>query len=400
MDCARIRQDALIEIYLSHRLDEPASDELETHLLGCQDCSRLLEELQSLRDELQERADTLRTVPAKRTSIFFWWQTATATAIAVILAATIRFHYLSKAKREGIAQVAAPKSPSPESPSDVQAKMAAASQEIKKLLEQQKTRDSDKNAAVHGQAHSAPAAYSPRPPQRKATEIAKSEEESPVEPGRKPDESNLQEVVTNPPGAPTSVDGTTANETRDYLPTGPGPKVKLTSAQGVELYRIGAVEAPPFTFAGFGLHALNPKGPKTNAEKQGQITPDTGRVLFGKGMNAYSEARYGDAIGFLVSAAHQDKKTDDINFYLGICQIIVGHPSEAEVPLQNVVALGNSVYLQPAHYYLGKTYTQLMMLDKAEAEFRVAANLPGRLTSDAKALVYRVAALRTELDSK
>jgi TolA-binding protein len=117
-------------------------------------------------------------------------------------------------------------------------------------------------------------------------------------------------------------------------------------------------------------------------------------------MTAYVEGRYEDAIGFLQNAGQRDKKTDDVNFYLGVSQILAGHPQEASAPLGKVIALENSAYLQSAHYYLGKAYVQQMKLDQAESEFGAAAVLPGRVTADSKALLARIAALRAQLEAK
>jgi hypothetical protein len=60
LDCQAIRQSDVIEDYLGNRLGEALSDELETHLLGCPDCSALLQYMQSLRDGLEERASSIR----------------------------------------------------------------------------------------------------------------------------------------------------------------------------------------------------------------------------------------------------------------------------------------------------------------------------------------------------
>ena len=65
MDCQAIRQTDVIEDYLGNRLGEALSDELETHLLGCPDCSALLQYMQSLRDGLEERASSIRTAVSR-----------------------------------------------------------------------------------------------------------------------------------------------------------------------------------------------------------------------------------------------------------------------------------------------------------------------------------------------
>lgn len=61
MNCRTIRRKDIIEDYLAHRLGEALADEFETHLLGCSRCSTLLENMQSLRDGLEERASSIRT---------------------------------------------------------------------------------------------------------------------------------------------------------------------------------------------------------------------------------------------------------------------------------------------------------------------------------------------------
>jgi hypothetical protein len=65
MGCQAIRQSDVIEDYLGNRLGEALSDELETHLLGCPDCSAFLQYMQSLRDGLEERASSIRTAVSR-----------------------------------------------------------------------------------------------------------------------------------------------------------------------------------------------------------------------------------------------------------------------------------------------------------------------------------------------
>ena len=315
MNCASIRQDDLIERYLCHQLDESASDGLETHMLGCPDCSRLVEDLQSLRCELEERAAIIRAAPAKQRRFLFWLPTV-ATGAAVVLVGLGLLH-LWKVTRKPL----------------VVATLARSQPEL-------------------------------IPPE--------------VKPSPDFDTSRAMQLEQK--------------LTSNLADAG---QIRLTSTQATELLRIGVVEPPPF--AGFGQRAKDPRGGTESPLGKRTGTSDTGRVLFQSGMDAYVEGRYRDALDFLLNAARQDDKTDDVDFYLGICEILTGHLQDAQGSLETVVASGNSVYLQPAHYYLGKTSAQLMQLDKAEAEFREAASLPGRLTPDAKALATQVNTLRTDL---
>ncbi len=398
MDCARIRRDELIESYLGHQLDESASDELETHMLGCPDCSQLLENLLSLRSELEKRATIIRAATTKEKSFLFWLPTA-ATA-AVVLAAGLGLLHLWKAKRERLTVAALPH-PRPEATlPEAQAKADFDPSHTTLSARTPSTHNTpgkeDRTAGLPSGASASSASQTPTEVQG---EVAASLEQRSGESEPKPDDIKPKESATAAPRLPAAqVDPKAAANTPDA--SADANQIKLTSAQGAELLRIGAVEPPPFGFAGFGKRAKDPRGRTGNAFGKRKGTSDTGRVLFQSGMDAYAEGRYRDALDFLVSAARQDEKTDDVNFYLGICQIFTGHLQDAEGSFQRIIASGNSVYLQPAHYYLGKTYVQLMKLDKAGAEFRAAASLPGQLTADAKALDVRVSALRAELQSK
>src|SRR5260221_13739521 len=85
MDCERIRREELMESYLSHRLDEAASDELETHILGCPECSLLLEKLQGVRDGLEERAESIRTIVTKPRAFRFWGQLVAVSVPGILI---------------------------------------------------------------------------------------------------------------------------------------------------------------------------------------------------------------------------------------------------------------------------------------------------------------------------
>jgi len=397
MDCARIRREGLIESYLCHQLDESASDELETHILGCRDCSQLLENLQSLRGELEKRATTIRAATTKERSFLFWLPAA-ATA-AVLLAAGLGLLHFWKARREPLA-VTAPPSPRPDATlPEVQQKLEAlpprATESPAQTILKRPNQEDRARRSLSDDSLGAPSQI----PEGGQTNVAASREQQNGESEPKPEDSNPREAPSTMPGSSAVVEGPGgAATTREA--SGDFGQIKLTSAQGAELLRIGAVEPPPYSFSGFGQHAKYPKGGGVSGFGKRNDNSDTGRVLFQKGMDVYVEGRYKDALDTLLQASRQDKKTDDINFYLGICEILTGRLQDAEASLRSVVASGNSLYLQSAHYYLGKTYVQRMKLDQAEAEFRAAASLPGRLTADANALDVRVAALQADLQSK
>jgi Flp pilus assembly protein TadD len=55
---------------------------------------------------------------------------------------------------------------------------------------------------------------------------------------------------------------------------------------------------------------------------------------------------------------------------------------------------------QAAHFYLGKAHLQLGQVADAENEFRTAAAISGRLTSESNAVLQRLEAIRSAPDNK
>jgi TolA-binding protein len=401
MDCERIRREELMESYLSHRLDEGASDELQTHILGCSGCSRLLEELQSLRDGLEERAASIRTAVTKPKAFRFWWQMA-AVSVAVILMVSLGQRRWHKAAKNGEESGLAHKSPQPAE------RVAQAQPPTKNTSPDPGPELGSGGAPTQSDQPSKTTLREtithPLPQPKKPVVVASSEGNGASSTGESvATPKNVQPKVTgsSPSGLPEEQPPVAVAKNKANEDATDPAHIKLTSAQGVELFQIADATAAPFTFSGSKMFAIDPKtGPTSKSQPGGGPLPNTGRVLFRNGMTAYLEGRYSEAIGFLQSALQTDKKTDDINFYLGVSQILAGHPQEAEIPLGKVIALGNSAYLQSAHYYLGKAYAQQMKLSQGESEFREAAVLPGRLTADSKALLARMVTLRAQLEAK
>jgi len=401
MDCERIRREELMESYLSHRLDEAASDELETHILGCPECSLFLEKLQGVRDGLEERAESIRTIVTKPRAFRFWWQPV-AVSVAVILIVSFGLLRWRKAAKNVEESSVAGKSPQPTEKVAQAPKQNAPPGPEPELS----AGGTPKRQVNEGQKPASRVKMTPKLPQSENSVVVASSEgnagaTSTGESVSTPRNAQAKDTGSLPPGSAVEERPATVAQNKAPEDATDPAHIKLTSAQGVELFQIGDATAAPFTFSGSRMFAVDPKtGPAAKSHPGGGPAPDTGRVLFRNGMTAYLEGRYGDAIGFLQSAMQTDKKTDDINFYLGVSQIMAGHPQEAQIPLGKVMALGNSPYLQSAHYYLGKACAQQMKLSQAESEFREATVLPGRLTADSKVLLARIVTLRTQLEAK
>jgi TolA-binding protein len=388
MDCQAINREDLAEKYLRHRLDAAQMDEFETHLLECAKCARELELLQTVQTDLAERAHEIRGWTAPKPGFFRWQIIALAGIVIVVATASVALRWQKM-------QTASTTAPPPQTPPP---------------LTPTTTKDSGTSAA------NKPAPESNRPVNgrnvdftlkgsRSSSNIAPSIGAAPASgkemAGTRAPSEGLsvagKNVVDNPVNVVPEQQLVAATNSQAAVETAKA-EAQLTTEQGVELFQVGAVEAPPFSFAGMAAHAKPPKGGKSTTYSGNAAGVDTGRVLFQQAMNAYIDGRYHAASGHLTGALKFEPSAADVNFYLGICRILDNHPEESIPALQIAIAAGNSPYLQSAHYYLGKAYVQEMNLEGAEAEFRAAAGLTGSLSTDAKALLARVVALRAQIE--
>lgn len=383
MDCLSVKREELAEKYLQAKLDSARQDEFETHLLECAKCMQELELLQALRRDLADRAHEIRGWTASKP--FFWWQAAVL-AMVLLVALAVGIKQLRESKRGNDSAKIAPKQ----------------KDEPKPLVAEAPKRDvAEKSPASGSTPTKAPTVHAARKETAGATQH-QALSEAPVVSDLSTSASPKQEMPTQPLGAevpPAPVDSQTA--ARNANPgTNPGaqPTPALTTAQGVELARIGTVEAPPYTFSGMVAQSKLPKGDKKGGFAKDQQSQGAGRVLFQEGMKEYVDGHYSEAAGYLEQAGHLEPTAADINFYLGICKLVQGHPKESVVPLKNAAGAGQSIYLQPSHYYLAKAYAQGNKLADAEEEFRKAIAVPGRLTSDAKGLLARLQTLRGQIE--
>src|SRR5258708_17968971 len=89
-----------------------------------------------------------------------------------------------------------------------------------------------------------------------------------------------------------------------------------------ELFRLGTVQPPPYTFSAFGSSGKNAAGevnPNALSDRSGAShSSDPTRVFFRNAMNAYVEKRYMDALELLEGAVKAEPSAPNVNFYLGI----------------------------------------------------------------------------------
>ncbi len=169
-----------------------------------------------------------------------------------------------------------------------------------------------------------------------------------------------------------------------------------------ELFRLGTVQAPPYTFSGFASasgRALS-VDPGALSGKHSKSPGDQPRPFFRDAMDAYVDQRYADATDLLEQAARAEPNAADVNFYLGVCRLLKANPADSIAPLQSVVADEKSPWAQAAHFYLAKAYIQTGDLAHAESQLQAAAAMPGRLKAEAGSELTRLQAVRMSKENK
>jgi len=83
---------------------------------------------------------------------------------------------------------------------------------------------------------------------------------------------------------------------------------------------------------------------------------DEATELFRLGMGLYQEGRYEEATPDLRAAAGLDPERAGTRFFLGICLLLTEKTNEGIEELRKTVSLGDSAYLEEAHFYLAKAY--------------------------------------------
>jgi hypothetical protein len=418
MDCQAINREDLAEKYLGHRLDAAQMDEFETHLLECPKCARELELLQTVQADLTERAHEIRGWTAPKPN-FFRWQIVVLAGIVIVVATASVVLRWQKTQTASTTSPPPPQTPPPVAPTKAQdsEKIAARKQAE---LGSPHTASQALTSVAAGEQVKLEKPHTAAPDTQKA-EVAKANTPAPdglptnarssidftLNPSQtaRDNAPSIGPVPTSAADAPNnSVNGAqnpqvaTANS-EPAVETAKA-EAQLTTEQGVELYKLAAVVPPPYTFSGLVAKGKLPDAHDKGKYSSGSTPSDTGRQLFQNAMAGYVEGRYGEAVSFLESAVQKEPKAADVNFYLGVCKLLLGHPQESIAPLKQAVAAGNSPYLQSSHYYLAKAYLQQEKFEEAEGEFHDAATISGRLTSEAKSLLARTQAFRAQLDKK
>ena len=121
---------------------------------------------------------------------------------------------------------------------------------------------------------------------------------------------------------------------------------------------------------------------------------DEGKRRFKEAMTRYKEGDCAAVLPGLRQTVRLDPTLPEANFYLGACYLLLGKDKEAMASLNKTVSLGDTPYLEDAHFYLAKAQLRSRDLAAAQRELEKVVSLKGDRENEARRLLQQLAALR------
>ena len=143
-----------------------------------------------------------------------------------------------------------------------------------------------------------------------------------------------------------------------------------STAPRIDVDRLGAIEPPAFT---------PPRLRSSDASES--------RRAFVAAMEAYGRGDYGGAIDGLEEAVRADGAFPAAHFFLGVCYLQLDRPLEAIEHLREVTRLGESPYLEDAHFFLAKASIRSGDIEAARRDLQTVVALDGDRRDEASRLV-------------
>lgn len=386
-----MNRDELAEKYLSGQLDAAAHDEFEVHILECAPCLRQVEAVQTLRDQLADRALEIRAYSQIERSPFRWrWAAVAAFGLLVCALGLVEFRRMK-------AQQSAKLLPPPASARSATGSNGAGSASDTFPMPSA----SIDNLPVNGRNYIRFTTTDSQAVRDNAPSAGSARSSGLNIKGQRA-RSNVV-TVDGADATDNSVNGIRSPESQIAASSSVSPEKSL--AAGVtsdetakELFRLGTVQAPPYTFSGFA--SSNAHDADTDAGglagRPRKSTIGQARPFFRDAMDAYVAQRYSDASDLLEKAAQAEPNAPDVNFYLGVCRLLQGKPADSIAPLKSILSDETSPWAQSAHFYLAKAYMQTGDLAQAETQLQAAADMPGRLKTEAGSELARLQTVRAE----
>ena len=136
-----------------------------------------------------------------------------------------------------------------------------------------------------------------------------------------------------------------------------------------ELLQLARVDPPPY------------RAPVLRGAEQASTSK------FRKAMQWYAARDYAAAIPELAVASKQNPAAPAPLFYLGVCYLMQEQATEAAALFAKAIALGDTPYLEPAHFYRAKALLRARDTASAQRELRATIALRGDKQTEAQALL-------------
>ena len=405
MACRSADKDDLATKYLNGQLSPAAQDDFELHILECRSCQHSLEALQATRDALAARAHEIRSYSSVARGRLRWGWIGVAALFVVACGfglAPFALHRLAGSK---VAQQ------KPSTPNLTTNKTEVSAPEKAAGL----------SSSGIPETHSAPSIGAPASgltaggSRARPNQVPVTVEPTLAEPSKAEASQNVDNRKTeNPPineRAYENLPILNSQAGRDSAPSiGQAPISTAGIASphegAAELARLGRVTPPTFTLSEVAASKRSSDDVPSFAFDASRVGGSSHRLAFGPlrshgntrslfqaAMRAYAEKRYGDAKALLDDEVRLAPDVPEINFFLGVCRLVMGKPSSAVQPLRSVLTHNESPYEQAAHFYLAKAYIQLGDLQQAEGELQAAAAMPGQLQAEANSALTKLQSL-------
>jgi TolA-binding protein len=179
-----------------------------------------------------------------------------------------------------------------------------------------------------------------------------------------------------PEPAPTAIQATPPVQTTSSAPPGSQPAPPTVVALSV----LARVEPPTYI-------PVVLRGPRDEAVER-----------FEAAMARYVDGDHAGAIPGLRAAAALDPSSTRTAFFLAACQLLTDQLEPAAAGFERTIALGESPYLEEAHFYLAKTRLRQGRVPAAQEQLRQTAARRGRLEQEARRLLAQLAASSIDKD--
>lgn len=145
--------------------------------------------------------------------------------------------------------------------------------------------------------------------------------------------------------------------------------------------------------AGPSLSELARFDPPNYSETVLRGNQDRAMREFRLAMKRYQQSDYAGAIGALRTAVKLNPKDPGPLFFLGVSHLLANQTDDGIAVLEQCIALGDTPYLEEAHYYLAKAFLRKGEADAARRELEKVVGLKGDYEDTAQRLLQQLAAL-------